>query len=214
MSLTRRPPAETLAATTPASLSAGGALVGSVLASTASPVRRACYARKSIHLSRSPVDCPAAPGRRERAGTPTSTAFHHGQLFDRPEARPLAPADLVGRHRQAQSWPTGEQRLKGAHAFDARKLMAKAEMNPSPKGDVPVRSSLEVEPLGMLVRLDIHIGRRHHGHDPVTLLQPNPAKLHVLSHEPRLRKLHRRDEAQEFLDRETNPTPILLEPIS
>src|SRR6185503_1273076 len=57
-------------------------------------------------------------------------------------------------------------------------------------------------------------GGRHHGHDPVALLQPNPAELHVLSHEPRLRKLHRRDEAQEFLDRETNPTPILLEPIS
>jgi hypothetical protein len=40
--------------------------------------------------------------------------------------------------------------LKGAYAFDARKLMAKAEMDPSPKGDVPVRSSLEVEPLCVL----------------------------------------------------------------
>src|SRR5262249_20583137 len=145
-------------------------------------------------------------------GASTSTAFY-GQLFDRPEAWPLAQADLVGRHRQAQSRPTGEQRLQGAHAFDACKLMAEAEMDPGPEGDVPVRPSLEAEPFGMLVRQGIHVGGRQQANDFIALLQPTAAKLRVLAHDPGLGTLHRREEAQELLDRETRPTPILLEPI-
>jgi hypothetical protein len=65
--------------------------------------------------------------------------------------------------------------------------MAKAEMDAGPEGDVPVRSSLKVESFGMLVCLRVHVGRRHHGHDSVTVLQPNSPKLHVPSHEARLR---------------------------
>src|SRR5262249_23539607 len=117
---------------------------------------------------------------------PSSRAFHNGQFFDRPEAGPPAPTDLGGRHRQAESWPTREQRLKGAHAFDACKLMAKAEMDAGSEGDVPVRSSLKVELFGMVVCLRVHIGCRHHGHDSVALFQPNSAKRNVLSHEARL----------------------------
>ena len=64
--------------------------------------------------------------------------------------------------------------------------MAKAEMNPGPEGDVSVRSPLKIELFGMLVCLRVHIGGRHHGHDPVALLQPDAAKLRILSHEARL----------------------------
>ena len=85
---------------------------------------------------------------------------------------------------------------------------------PVPKDDVPVRPALEIEPLGMLVRLRVHVGRRQHGHDPVALLQPDAAKLDVLSHKARLGELHRRDEAQEFLDRETGAAPVLREPVA
>src|SRR5436190_17494363 len=79
---------------------------------------------------------------------PPSRAVRDEQLFDRPETRPLAPADLRGRHRQPEPWPTREQRLQGAHAFDAGKLMAKAEMDPGAEGEVPVRPALKVEPFG------------------------------------------------------------------
>jgi len=46
--------------------------------------------------------------------------------------------------------------------------------------EMPVRSSLEIEFLGMLVRLRIQVGGCRHGHDLVTLLQPNAANLDVL----------------------------------
>ena len=117
---------------------------------------------------------------------PPSRAVRDEQLFDRPEARPLAPADLRGRHRQPEPWPTREQRLQGAHAFDAGKLMAKAEMDPGAEGEMPVRPALKIEPFGMLVCLRVHIGSRHHGHDPVAPLHLDAAKLRVLSHEARL----------------------------
>jgi hypothetical protein len=42
--------------------------------------------------------------------------------------------------------------LKGAHAFNACKLMAKAEMDPGAEGDVPVWSSLKVELFGIDAR--------------------------------------------------------------
>ena len=77
---------------------------------------------------------------------PPSRAVRDEQLFDRPETRPLALADLRGRHRQLESWSTREQRLQGAHAFDAGKLMAKAEMDPGAEGEMPVRPALKVEP--------------------------------------------------------------------
>jgi hypothetical protein len=92
--------------------------------------------------------------------------------------------------------------------------MAEAKVNAGAEGDVPVRVPPKIEPLGMLVGGRIQIGSSEHGHDPVAALEPHAAKLHVLAHEARLGELHRRDEAQEFLDREIGAVPVLFEPIA
>ena len=60
----------------------------------------------------------------------------------------------------------------------------------------------------------VHVGGRHHGHDLVALLQADAAELDVLAHVARLGELHRRDEPQEFLDRQVDPAPVLLEPVA
>jgi hypothetical protein len=46
------------------------------------------------------------------------------------------------------------------------------------------------------------------------LFEPDAAQLHVLSYEPRVRKLHRQDKAQEFLDRQVGSAPVLGQPVT
>src|SRR5262245_33040405 len=135
-------------------------------------------------------------------------------MLYRLQARPPAPADLRFVDRQLQLGPAPEQRLQRTGAIDARELMAKAIMNPGAEGDMPVRLAFEIEPLGMLVCPRIEVGRRQHGHNLLTLLQPDTAKLDVLAHEARLGELYGRDEAQEFLHGEIDPAPILLQPVA
>src|SRR5262245_7630859 len=96
-----------------------------------------------------------AKGRQARSDMLRSSRLHHGQAFERPQARPFAPADASGLPGKAKIRPTGEQRLKRTRAFDARELMAEAEVDTGPERDVPVRSPLEVEALGSLVRLRV-----------------------------------------------------------
>src|SRR5262249_12441385 len=92
--------------------------------------------------------------------------------------------------------------------------MAEAEVNSGAEGDMPVRLSPEIEFLGMDICLRIEVRGRKHWHDPVALLERDPAKLDVLAHEARLGELHRRDEPQEFLDRQIGPAPILFQPVA
>src|SRR5690349_11472837 len=92
--------------------------------------------------------------------------------------------------------------------------MAKAEMDASAEGDMPVRPPPKIEPFRMLVRGRIEIGGGQQGHDLVAALEPDAAKLDVLAHEARLGELHRRDEAQEFLDRDIGSSPILFQPVA
>ena len=87
-------------------------------------------------------------------------------------------------------------------------------MNPGAEGDMPIRPSLKIKLSRMFVRLRIEVPGCQHGHDFVPLLQPDAAKLHVLSHETRLRELHRRNEPQKFLDGGVSATPILIQPIA
>jgi hypothetical protein len=87
-------------------------------------------------------------------------------------------------------------------------------MDSGPEREVSVRPPLEIQSLGPLVRIRVHVGGRHHGGDLVALLQADAAELDVLAHEARLGELYRRDEAQEFLDRQIDPAPVLREPIA
>jgi hypothetical protein len=87
-------------------------------------------------------------------------------------------------------------------------------MNAGAEGEMPVRSSLKIEFLGMLVRLRIQVGGCQHGHDLVALLQPNAAKLDVLPHEAWFGKLHRCDEPQKFFHCLLGAAPVLLQPIA
>jgi hypothetical protein len=70
------------------------------------------------------------------------------------------------------------------------------------EGDVVVRPALEIELLGRYVCRRIQVGGRQHGHDLIPAFEPGAAEIHLLPHEPRLRELHRGDEAQEFVDRQ------------
>jgi len=84
-------------------------------------------------------------------------------------------------------------------------------MNPGAEGDMPIRPPLKIKLSRMFVRLRIEVPGCQHGHDFVPLLQPDAAKLYVLSHETRLRELHGRNEPQKFLNGEvrgdSNPLP-------
>src|SRR5262249_2435962 len=92
--------------------------------------------------------------------------------------------------------------------------MTEAEMDACSECDVPIWPSSKVEPLGVLVRHRVQIGGREHGHDLVSRFKLHAAKYRVLSNKARLGELHRRDEAEEFFDRETCAAPILHQPIS
>jgi len=59
------------------------------------------------------------------------------EALNRPEARPLAPADRVGRHGQLKVWPAFEESLKRALALNARKLVPEAEMYARAEGEMP-----------------------------------------------------------------------------
>ena len=61
------------------------------------------------------------------------------------ETRPLAPFDLVFINRQREFRPAPKQSLQRAYALKARKLMAKAKMNPSAEREMPVRLAREIE---------------------------------------------------------------------
>src|SRR5688572_23872781 len=90
-------------------------------------------------------------------------------FFDSSQARLPPPSDLRWLNRQGEVRPAFEQCLESASAFDAGELMAEAKMNARSERDVPVRPSLEIEPLGALVRSRVEVGGREHGHDLVVL---------------------------------------------
>ena len=75
-------------------------------------------------------------------------------------------------------------------------------MDSGAEGDVPVRLALQIEPLRMRIGLRIHVGGGQHGHDLVAPSQPDAAEFDIPAHVARLGELHRRDEAQKFLDRQ------------
>ena len=87
-------------------------------------------------------------------------------------------------------------------------------MNPGAEGDMPVRPSLEIEVLRLFVGLRIEVSGDQHRYDFFAPLQPDAAKLHILSHEARLGELHWGNEPQEFLDGKLSATPILFQPIA
>src|SRR5262245_291144 len=136
------------------------------------------------------------------------------QTFDRLHARPLAPFDLRVVDRELQAWPAPEQSLERARSFNARQLMAKAEMNSGAESDMPVWLALEIELLRMDIGVRIEVRGRQHRHDPVTLLQLDTAELDILSYIARLGELHRRDETQKLLDRQAGAVPVLLQPVA
>src|SRR6516164_6120213 len=120
-------------------------------------------------------------------------------MLNRPQAWPLAPPDLGLGYRQFEPRPAPEQGLQSAGCLDTRELMAEAKVNPGTEADMSVRPPLQIEFLGIGVCLRIQICGREHGHDLLTLLQPDTTKLGVLADEARFGELHRRDEPQKFL---------------
>src|SRR3984893_12690428 len=135
-------------------------------------------------------------------------------MLDRLHACALAPFDLRLIDRQLQFRPAPEQGLQRARSLDTRELMAEAKVNSGAEGQMPVRPALEIELLGSFVCLRIEVCGRQHGHDLETLFQPDAAKLDVLADQARFGELYGRDEPQKFLYRQTNPRPILFEPIA
>ncbi len=91
--------------------------------------------------------------------------------------------------------------------------MAQAEMNAGAEGHVPVRPPREIELLGMGICGRVVVGGSQHGHDLIAMSQLHAAQLRVPANEARLAELHRRDEAQELLDREIRAPPIRLQPV-
>src|SRR5262245_53926332 len=96
-----------------------------------------------------------------------SSAGHNRQLRDHADAGPSPPTNLRWLDRQSKLRPACEQRLQGASPFDARELVAEAEMNSGAEREMPVRPPLEIEPFGALVRLRIEIRGDDHRHHPV-----------------------------------------------
>src|SRR5262245_14891508 len=131
-------------------------------------------------------------------------------MLDRPKARPSAPLDLRFVHGQLQFRPSAKQGLERAYSLDACELRSQAEMNAGAKGDMPVRSALEIKLLRIRVGVRIEVCCHQHGNDLITLLQPDTAELEVPTDVARLRELHRREEPQEFLDREIGSTPVFF----
>ena len=110
--------------------------------------------------------------------------------------------------------PALEQRFERAPAFDPGKLMAKAEVNAGAERDVAVRPAAQIDMLRVLVCGGVDVGGHQHRHHQIAALQRHAAQLHVVAHEARLGELHRRDEAQEFLDREVGAAPVLFQPVA
>jgi hypothetical protein len=81
---------------------------------------------------------------------------------------------MRGVDRHLEFRPAFEQGLECAFAFDARELVAEAEMDARPEGNVPVRLPLEIEPFGVFVRRRVHVGCRQHGHDLIALFNRTP----------------------------------------
>ena len=65
---------------------------------------------------------------------------------------------MIRRDRRFKLRPTGEQRLQGARGFDARELVAEAEMNAGAERKMPIRPPLQIEPFGILVRGRVEVG--------------------------------------------------------
>src|SRR5262249_56201989 len=106
-----------------------------------------------------------------------------------------------------------KQGLEGAYSLDACELVPEAEMNAGAKGDMPVRSALEIKLLRMPIGMRIEVCCHEHGNDLLAPLQPDTAELEVPADLARLGALHRREEPQEFLDREIGPTPVFFQPV-
>jgi hypothetical protein len=98
---------------------------------------------------------------------------------------------LVQLDRKPKVRPSREQRLQGAHALDARKLMAKAKVDSGAEGDVVARPPLHVETPGIFVRLRVHAGRNQYGHDLLALLYGDTVELDIVAYEAWIGKLHR-----------------------
>src|SRR6516162_4079173 len=92
--------------------------------------------------------------------------------------------------------------------------MAKAKVNSGAESDMPVRFSLEVEFLRICICLRVQVCGRQHGHDLLTLLQPNTAKLDILPYDARFGELHGRDEPQKFLYGQIGSVPVFFQPIA
>jgi hypothetical protein len=69
-------------------------------------------------------------------------ADHDRQMLDRLDAGPFAPGNFRFIDGERQGGPTPQQGFQRASTFNARELMAKAEMDPGAECDVPVRPSL------------------------------------------------------------------------
>src|SRR5258705_370896 len=103
-------------------------------------------------------------------------------LCDHTNAGPSAPMYLRWLNREPKFGPAREQRLQRANPFDACELMAEAEMSSCPEGQMPVRPSLEIHPLGALVCFLVQIGGDDHRHDPVALLKADAVQIDILAH--------------------------------
>ena len=156
--------------------------------------------------------------QRQPALAPPDAAFpaanRDRQMFDRLDAGPFAPGNFRFIDRERQCGPTLEQGFQRASAFDARELMAKAEMDSGAEGDMPVRLSLQIEPFRMRIGLRVHVGGCQHDHDLVALSQGNAAEFDILPHVARFGELHRRDEPQKFLHRQIDAAPVFFEPVA
>jgi hypothetical protein len=123
------------------------------------------------------------------------------QIDYRPYPGSTAPPDLPRLNGQPEFRPACIQSFERAFAFEARELMAEAEVDPCAKSNVAVRPSLEIKLLRQDIRSRIHVAGRQHGNNLVAVFQPNATQLDVLPNESRFRELHRRYKAEEFLDR-------------
>ena len=70
--------------------------------------------------------------------------------------------------------------------FDARELMAKAEVNAGSERKMTVGRPLEVQAFGILVRRRVHVGGHEHRHDPRVLAEPHAAEIDITAHDTRL----------------------------
>ena len=108
----------------------------------------------------------------------------------RADARALAPFDLILRNGERELRPAIQQRFERALPFDARELVAKAEVNAVAKGQVPVGLPRDVEAIGIGKDGLIPVGRADDADDDVTRLYLVALESDVLGGHAR-RDLHR-----------------------